>query len=93
MFRRSARDDALIDNEGNPVPRHMVLSLTQPDQTTRHEDPTMSKLKAEVAEQLYTVDSALVAEEILRKLRMIKSTRRQLLSEPGRSPQPKLRGL
>jgi hypothetical protein len=53
----------------------------------------MTKLKSEVAEQLYSVDSALVAEEILRKLRMIKWARHELVSEPGRSHHPKLRGL
>ena len=71
----------------------MVLSLTRPEDTNPHEDPTMDKLKTEVAEHLYTVDSALVAEEILRKLRMIKWARHELVSEPGRSHHPKLRGL
>ncbi len=52
----------------------------------------MTKLKAQVSEREYAVDSALVAEEILRKLRMIKWARRELVSEPGQNPQPKLRG-
>jgi hypothetical protein len=74
-------------------PRQMVLSLTRPEDTNPNEDPTMDKLKTEVAERLYTVDSALVAEEILRKLRMVKWARHELVSEPGRSHQQKLRGL
>lgn len=53
----------------------------------------MTKLKTQVAEHAYNVDSALVAEEILRKLRMIKWARHELVSEPGRNRRPKLRGL
>ncbi len=53
----------------------------------------MSHLKTKVSEQEYTVDSNLVAEEILRKLRMIRWARQELVSESGRNRQPKLRGL
>jgi hypothetical protein len=71
----------------------MALSLTEKEQTTPHEDPTMTKLKTQVAEHDYNIDSSLVAEEILRKLKMIRWARHELASEPGRSHQPKLRGL
>lgn len=71
----------------------VTLSLTAKEPTTPQEDPTMMKLKTQVAEHTYAVDSTLVAEEILRKLRMIKSARHELASEPGRTPRPKLRGL
>jgi len=53
----------------------------------------MSQLKTKVSEHEYSVDSNLVAEEILRKLRMIRWARQELVSGPGRNPQPKLRGL
>ncbi len=53
----------------------------------------MTHLKNQVAEREYKVDSALLAEEILRKLRLIRWARHELVSEPGRTPQPKLRGL
>ena len=53
----------------------------------------MTKLKTQVAGHAYNVDPALVAEEILRKLRMIRWARQELASEPDRSRQPKLRGL
>jgi hypothetical protein len=71
----------------------MATSLTDKELTSPTEDPTMTKLKTEVAEHAYTVDSALVAEEILRKLRMIKWARHELVSESGRTRQSKLRGL
>ena len=52
----------------------------------------MTNLKHQVAEHEYHVNSALVAEEILRKLRLIRWARHELVSGPGRTPQPKLRG-
>lgn len=48
------------------------------------EDQTMNDLKARIATHEYRVDSGLVAEEILEKLRLLKRARRQL-SEGGRS--------
>ncbi len=53
----------------------------------------MTKLKTQVAEHSYEVDSSLVAEEILRKLRMIRWARHELVSEAGQTRQSKLRGL
>ncbi len=58
-----------------------------------HEDPIMTHLKTQVAEQKYVVDSALVADEMVRKMRIIRSARHELVSGPGQTPQPKLRGL
>ncbi len=80
-------------NKQPETPPTMAPSLTEQELNSLNEDPTMTKLKTEVAEHHYTVDSALVAEEILRKLRMIRWARHELVSEPGRSHRPKLRGL
>ena len=53
----------------------------------------MNNIKTRVAQREYTVDSSLVAEEILRKLRFMKWARNELASAPGRTPRAKLRGL
>lgn len=53
----------------------------------------MTNLAKQVADREYTVDSALVAEEIIRKLRMIRWARHELVSGPDRTRQPKFRGL
>ena len=53
----------------------------------------MTKLKTQVAEHAYTVDSAMVAEEIIRKLKLIRWARHELVSESGQNRLPKLRGL
>ena len=71
----------------------MAPLLTDIEPKTPPDDPTMTKLKTQVAEHAYSVDSGLVAEEILRKLRMIRWARHELVSEAGQSRQPKLRGL
>ena len=52
----------------------------------------MTNLKNQIAKREYNLDSALVAEEILRKLRLIRWARHELASGPGRNPPPKLRG-
>ena len=71
----------------------MAPLLTENKTTAPHADPTMTKIKTQVAAHAYSVDSGLVAEEILRKLRMIRWARHELVSEPDRSRDPKLRGL
>ena len=71
----------------------IAIALTEQKPTAPHEDQTMTNLKSKVAAQEYSVDSNLVAEEIIRKLRMIRWARHELVSEPGRNHQPKLRGL
>jgi hypothetical protein len=73
-------------------PRQMATLLKEHEKTP-HEDSAMTKLKTQVAEHAYSVDSSLVAEEILRKLRMIKWARHELVSEADQSRRPKLRGL
>jgi len=70
----------------------MAPPLTEPDPISTTEDPTMSHLARQVADHTYKVDSADIAEEIIRKLRMIKWARHELVSAPGRTRQPKLRG-
>ena len=52
----------------------------------------MTNLAKQVAQNEYKVNSAQVAEEILRKLRLIRRARHELVSESGRTPEPKLRG-
>lgn len=67
-------------------------TLTEPDPKSPTEDPTMSHLAKQVADHTYNVNSADIAEEIIRKLRMIRWARQELLSAPGRNRQPGLRG-
>ncbi len=52
----------------------------------------MTKLRNQIAANEYSVDPELVAHEILRKVRLIKWARQELVSAPGRNPQQKLRG-
>ena len=92
MFARLAEDDGGYESESKRPPA-MAFSLTEKDSTTPHEDQTMTELKNKVSKHEYTVDSALVAEEILRKLRMIRWARHELVNGSGRTPHQKLRGL
>ena len=62
------------------------------DPTDPIEDPTMSKMKNRIAAG-YEVDADLVAREILRKLRLVKWARQELVSAPGRTPARSARGL
>lgn len=50
------------------------------------EDNTMAELKTQIAQRDYSVDAELVAEEILRKLRLVRWARRELVSGAGRTP-------
>lgn len=50
------------------------------------EDNTMAELKTQIAQRDYSVDAELVAEEILRKLRLVRWARRELVSGTGRTP-------
>lgn len=93
MFAGLEKDDAGYEQAARKSPPVMAISLTEKETTSPQEDPTMTKLKTQVAEHSYDVDSSLVAEEILRKLKMIKWARHELASEPGRTHQSKLRGL
>ena len=62
------------------------------DLTDPIEDPTMSEMKNRIAAG-YQVDAELVAQEILRKLRLLKWARQELVSAPGRTPARSARGL
>ena len=66
-----------------------VIGVGQPDDAT--EDATMSEIKTRFAGG-YEVDAALVAQEILRKLRLVKWARQELVSEAGRTPGRPARG-
>ena len=95
MCRSLQSDDGEYESDGNhdandPLPAPI---LTERDPTSQHEDPTMTNLKHQVAEHGYNVDSALIAKEILLKLRLMRWARHELVSGPGQTPQPKLRGL
>ena len=91
IFRGLPGADAWYEAEAQrPSPKSKTLTQNN---TPPHEDPTMTNLKSRVSGQEYSVDSNLVAAEILRKLRMIRWARHKLVSGPGRTPRPKLRGL
>ena len=62
------------------------------DRTDPIEDPRMADIKRRIAEG-YEVDSEQVAREILRKARMLKWARQELVSSPGRTPERPARGL
>jgi hypothetical protein len=68
-------------------PKMDVDDLTDPI-----EDPTMAEMKNRIAAG-YDVDAELVAQEILRKLRLVKWARQELVSAPGRTPARSARGL
>ena len=61
------------------------------DRNHTPEDSNFSEIKTRYAAG-YAIDSELVAQEILRKLRLVKWARRALVSEPGRTPAPSARG-
>lgn len=50
------------------------------------ERPTMTQLKHRIAASGYEVDAELVAEEIVRKLRLLRWARRELVTGSGRTP-------
>lgn len=55
--------------------------------------PTLAELKARIAKGEYTLDSGLVADEILEKLRLVRTVRTQLVagSEAERTPRARPR--
>lgn len=74
----------------------MTATLTLPtnpaNDTDPSEDPKMSELKRRFEGESYAPDAGLVAEEIIRKLRLMRWARRVLTDEPDRTRGPKLRG-
>lgn len=92
MFSPLPRDDGHSEHFLTQSLTLMALLLSPQEPTTPSEDPAMTKLKSQLADGSYDVDSGLVADAILRKLQMIRSARRQLSSAPDRTPGSKLRG-
>ena len=68
------------------------LNMDVDHRADRIEDPRMAEIKKRVAEG-YEVDAELVAQEMVRKARLLKWARQQLVSAPGRSPVRPARGL
>lgn len=65
----------------------MQITLTPPPIETKEQDAGMTELKGRIAQRDYAVDSDAVAEEILRKLRLVRWARRELVSGAGRTPE------
>jgi hypothetical protein len=56
------------------------------------EDQGMTELSSRISRD-YEVNAELVAQEIIRKLRLVRWARRELVSGPGRTPGRSVRGL
>lgn len=88
----------MLDTEGVGFSRRMVTEETRSSMTLAapplndtnpqrvFEDNTMTELKTQITQREYRVNADLVAEEILRKLRLLRWARRELVSGPGRTP-------
>ena len=76
-----------------------IIGLTTPPQDTGHEMNTttrqarLAELKRRVAKGEYTLDAGLLADEMLEKLRLVRTIRRQLVagSEAERTRQARPR--
>ena len=77
MFVRCRRDDGGVVNVSD-VDRSDLQALTFPNPHQSFEDHKMTELSEQIATYGYRVDPELVAVEILRKLRLIKSARHEL---------------
>jgi hypothetical protein len=91
MFVRDGIDDAGVTKR-SPVMEAATTPTVDVHPPDRIEDPTMADLKNRIAAG-YEVDSEQVAREIVRKLRLIKWARHELVSAPGRTPGRPARGL
>lgn len=69
---------------------HTHLEHRAPSPRPRSEDPTVREVRDQIVARNYKVDPELVAEEILRKLRLVRTARQELGSAPGRNPAPHL---
>lgn len=81
------RESRMMGSEG--IPMSTTLAPPPLNETTEQrvpEDNTMAELKTQIAQRDYSVDAELVAEEILRKLRLVRWARRELVSGTGRTP-------
>jgi hypothetical protein len=91
MFVRDGRDDGRVTE-------HLYMQVAErrdmdvDDRTDRIEDPRMAELKDRIAAG-YEVDAEQVAREIVRKLRLVKWARQELVSSAGRTPARSDRGL
>lgn len=56
------------------------------------EDQPMTEFKSRITPD-YEVNAELVAQEIIRKLRLVRWARRELVTAPGRTPGRSVRGL
>jgi hypothetical protein len=90
MFVRNGRDDGGVA-KAFPMDVATTPTLDVHDQPDRIEDPRMTEIKNRIAAG-YEVDSEQVAREILRKLRLVKWARHELVSAPGRTPGRPARG-
>jgi hypothetical protein len=61
--------------------------LEKPPDIPPSED-AVTQVRAKIAAHDYKVDAGLVAEEILRKIRLVKWARQELAPPTGRTPQP-----
>jgi anti-sigma28 factor (negative regulator of flagellin synthesis) len=84
----SQTDDRRPDN----TREHEKRTLHPKAERNETKDQAMSELKLKIERDVYTIDPERVAEEIIRKLRLIKWARRELTTESGQTPQSKLRG-
>ena len=69
-----------------------ITDMEVDHRTHRNEDPRMADMKSRIAAG-YQVDAELVAREIVRKLRLLRWARQELVSSPGRNPARPARGL
>ena len=63
------------------------LVLERNPDTDAAEDGAVSQVKAKIAASDYEVDAGLVAEEIIRRLSLVRWARRELAPPAGRTPQ------
>ena len=68
------------------------LNMDVDHRAKRIEDPRMADIKKRVAEG-YQVDAGLVAQEMLRKARLLNLARQQLVNAPGHNHVRPARGL
>ena len=76
---------AILDDGG--MERHPVsIPLTPTADRANSEETIVSSVRERLEANAYKVDAESVAEEIIRKLRLMRWARRELTSEAGRIP-------
>jgi hypothetical protein len=91
MFRGLPSDDGEYESSSERT-RPMARTLIEIESQPPVEDPSMTDIKARIEGRGYRVDSELVAEAILRKMRLIRWARQELGGAAGHTPHPKLHG-